>query len=339
MNIIGYDFLGVDSVDGIRYAWQCDQYTNYVESAAFINRSKGVNENVCGYTTSVSAGCILRHQGMPCSFCRTGNVLPFGRLLTYKEITLQNVFMVLTDIVCDDHPELKEKEREFAYMGQGEPGYSYTQVRKAIELTNDVMEELGQKVCRHVFATCGIPEAIECYKNDLKNYFTKRVTLHLSLHSYTDRDVLMPVNKLYPIEESISLMKDIQSISGEKPCIGILLFNHFSSKSGVNDYTNHIKNIESILSLLNPENFRLSFCEYNPISEISVSEQYPSENIQMIMDKVRNEGYEAKFFSSFGREKQSACGMLGGKKPDHLASNKWALLYERTKKMIDECSK
>lgn len=338
MKIVGYDVLGESTIDGLRYAWKCDEYLNYVESAAFINRSKGKIEDICGYTTSVSVGCILRIQGMPCSFCRTGNVLPFGRLLSYKEIAQQNVFMVLTDMMCEEYSELKNKEREFAYMGQGEPGLSYAQVRMAIELTNKIMQKLNQKVCRHIFATCGIPEAIQCYKNDVVNFFTQRVTLHLSLHSFECRNSLMPINIVYPIEESIRLMEDICGKTGEKPCVGILLFNRFSSVSGIREYTNEVDNIISILNLLSPDNFRLSFCEYNPIPEISYSEIYPSDKAKRIVQMALERGYEAKYFSSFGHEKQSACGMLGGKEPDHLASQKWENLNKMAWELVEKYS-
>ena len=91
MNILGYDLLGNQVCEGIRYAWKISNGSRYVESAAFINKTKGVESEVCGYTTSVSAGCLLRAQGIPCTFCATGNELPFSRLLTSKEIALQNV--------------------------------------------------------------------------------------------------------------------------------------------------------------------------------------------------------------------------------------------------------
>lgn len=339
MKIVGYDLLGEDTIDGLRFAWKCDSLVNYVESAAFINRSKGKRENICGYTTSVSAGCILRAQGVPCTFCRTGNVLPYGRLLTCKEIAQQNVFMVLADMLCEEHPELKNKEREFAYMGQGEPGFSYPQVRLAIEITNQIMDELGQKVCRHVLATCGIPEAIKCYMDDVESFFSKKVTLHLSLHSLHDRDMLMPINSIYPIQESISLMKDIRKKTGEKPCIGIMLFHNFSAKNKVHNYTNDVSKVLPILELLNPDDFRLSFCEYNPIEEIGKSEPYCYDEAMKIIEFVQERGFEAKYFSSFGREKKSACGMLGGKEPDNIASQKWEELNLRSVELVNKYMK
>ena len=61
ISIVGYDILGNGS-EGLRYAWWGDRFLPYVESAAFSNRSKGKCENISGYTTSVSSGCILKAQ-------------------------------------------------------------------------------------------------------------------------------------------------------------------------------------------------------------------------------------------------------------------------------------
>ena len=333
LNIIGYDLLGKGN-EGIRYAWGNDRFKNYVESAAFTNRSKGKDEGICGYTTSESSGCVLRTMGQQCLFCRTGNNLPFGGFLSYKEIAKQNVFMVLTDMYCTDHPELANKEREFAYMGQGEPGYSYSQVRMAIELTNSIMKDLGQKVHRHIFATCGILEAIKSYVDDIKNFYTEKVTLHLSLHAANERSLLMPINTTYPLNELISIINTVYDISQEKPCVGIMLFNQFSPKGKEFTYTNSLENVIEILERLDAKKCRLSFCEYNPSSELGSAEEYPSIKITQLLDHASAMGFEAKFFSSFGAEKQTACGMLGGKDPERKVLNKWIELEKVANELI-----
>ena len=333
LNIIGYDLLE-NGNEGIRYAWGNARFKNYIESAAFISRSKGKDENICGYTTSVSSGCVLRTMGQQCLFCRTGNNLPFRGFLSYKEIAKQNVFMVLTDMYCNDHPELANKKREFAYMGQGEPGYSYSQVRMAIELTNSIMNALGQKVHRHIFATCGIPEAIKNYADDIKNYYSEKVTLHLSLHASNERSLLMPINTVYPLNEVISVVNTIYDINKEKPCIGIMLFNKFRPKGKEFAYTNSLENVIEILKQLDPQKCRLSFCEYNPSPELGNAEEYPSTKITQLLDYASTMGFEAKFFSSFGAEKQTACGMLGGKKPEKSAPKKWIELEKMANELI-----
>lgn len=334
LDICGYDLLGTDSITGMRYAWESPRFKNYVESASFINRSKGKREDISGYTTSVSSGCVLRTMRSSCMFCRTGKLLSFGGYLTYKEIAKQNVFMVLSDIYCTDHPELANKQREFAYMGQGEPGFSYIQVRLAIELTNKIMKKLGQKVYRHVFSTCGVPEAIVNYKKDVRDYYTQKVTMHFSLHATNDRHLLMPIDKTYPYKESIHELSNIVDLTGEKPCVGILLFNHFKPRGRNIDYSNSLNNIKAILDELDPEKVRLSFCEYNSSEELGIAEVYPESSIIEIKKLVTERGFEAKFFSSYGKEKQSACGMLGGKTPDNIPSAKWMELNELAEELI-----
>ena len=253
IKIEGYDILGKVQPEGIRFAWKGSRFGNLIESAAFNKRTKLGGEAICAYTTSVSAGCILHSQDVPCVFCRTGNVLPFGGVLTYKEIAKQNVFMVLADLHCDDHPELANRSREFAYMGQGEPGLSYAQVRLAIELTNQAMKKLGQTVYRHIFATSGIPEAIIAFKDDIKNYYSERVTLHLSLHAADKRDLLMPINRLYPLKEVLKHADEVSDLTGERTCVGIMLFWNFKPRGNDFQYSNNVENVVSILDMLDPD--------------------------------------------------------------------------------------
>lgn len=333
LKIRGYDLLE-NGKDGIRYVWGSEQFKHYIESAAFPNRSKGKNENICGYTTSVSSGCILRQLGKQCLFCRTGNNLPFGGFLTYKDIAKQNVFMVLTDMYCGDHPELAHKDREFAYMGQGEPGFSYSQVRLAIELTNTIMRELNQKVYRHVFATCGIPEAIKNYMDDLRHFYTEKVTLHFSLHATCQRSRIMPIDSIYSFRESLSLLNGVYDISGEKPCVGIMLFNQFRPKGKDFTYSNTMDEVSELLCFLDPQKCRLSFCEYNPSQELGEAAEYPQNEAHRLLTSASDMGFEVKLFSSFGRAKQAACGMLGAREPDKGVSDKWKDLEKLADQLI-----
>ena len=336
MIIIGYDHLGQQKPEGLRFAWGDARLKNLVESAAFNTRSKLRGEEICAYTTSVSAGCILRSQRESCVFCRTGRVLPFGGLLSAQEIAKQNVFMVLADMHCDDLPELRGRPREFAYMGQGEPGYSYSRLRHAIEITNRVMKQLNQTVSRHIFSTSGIPEAIQAYKNDLKGFFTEKVTLHLSLHAAGYRSQLMPVNQKYPLLEVLKQTDDLYALTDEKVCVGIMLFWNFKAKGTVRSYSSTVDNVSQLLSLLTPDRYRLSFCEFNPSPEIGNADIYPETEAQRLLQLAKERGFEAKLFSSFGRDEQTACGMLGGKLPSHIASEKWKKLDAMADRLIEE---
>lgn len=335
MSINGYDFLGAEGNDGIRFAWKYDNKKQLLESAAFPQHRKGSQDNICGYTTSVSLGCILRVLGYPCKFCRTGTLLDYVDTLSAFDIAKQNIFMVLTDMYCSEHKNLQKSSREFAYMGQGEPGYSYSQIREAIKITDYVMEQLGQTVYRHIVSTSGIPEMISAFKDDLKNgYFTKRVTLHFSLHSASQRKLIMPIEKKYPFPIVLRVMSDIYTLSGEKPCIGIMLFKDYFPYGSNQAISNELSEIKNILKHINPEEFRLSFCEFNDSTDVGKSDKYSSEAALSVLDYTLSKGYEAKLFSSFGKEKSTACGMLGGKLPEKLVGSKWLTLEKEAEKLI-----
>ena len=219
-------------------------------------------------------------------------------------------------------------------MGQGEPGLSYTQVRLAIELTNQAMHSLGQTVHRHIFATSGVPESIEALKDDIKNYYTQRVTLHFSLHATEGRELLMPVEKHWSYLESLYAMKDMYNLTGEKPCVGILLFNRFQPNSKRFSYSNKFDGIKKILAELDPQKYRLSFCTYNAADDICSCEPYPSDVADAVLSYAQEQGFDAKLFSSYGQEKQTACGTLGGKTADHEPSEKWIALEKEVEVLI-----
>lgn len=339
INIKGYDLLDKGN-DGVRYAWEWNGKPFLLESAAFPQKSKGKEEGISGYTTSVSMGCILRHFGLACRFCRTGTQITYSGMLTPFDIAKQNVLMVLTDMNCSDKTFLRNCAREFAYMGQGEPGYSYAQVRLAIRLTDIIMKELKQDVYRHIVATSGIPEMIEAYKSDMRNqYFDSRVTIHFSLHATNNRSYIMPINRLYPYDYCLDALSDIVEITGEKPCVGIMLFNHYIPKGGSNEYSNSVKNLSEIAKQLDYKKIRVSLCEFNDSIDVGTAEYFSEQECLEIINLFIDLGFEAKLFSSFGKEENTACGMLGGKQPSKEAGYKWLELDEQADSLINNAIK
>ena len=68
---------------------------------------------------------------------------------------------------------------EFAYMGQGEPGFNYPAVRQSILLTDCAMSKIDQNVSRHIISTCGIYDFIPSLISDIScGCFKNKVTLH-----------------------------------------------------------------------------------------------------------------------------------------------------------------
>ena len=337
IQLLGFDLLGKDGHDGTRYAWKCDRFTYLLESAAFRNKTKGFEEKISGYTTSVSLGCILKHMGVACKFCRTGRLLPFSTLLSAKEIARQNVLMVLLDMQSKDE-EREKKAREFAYMGQGEPGGSYVQLRQAIKITDRVLKKLGQVTYRHIISTAGINEMLWAFEHDLEtHYFESRVTIHYSLHGTRRRSEIMPLNKIYPYEESLKLLKRISEAAGEKTCLGVLLLNKFCLDSASGSYKTEKEDLDIVLNQIDNQYFRFSLCEYNSENDdIGIADVYPEKEAQELFDYIRNRGFEVKMFSSFGKKEKTACGMLGGQQPKFAADKAWNELEMYAESLIDE---
>lgn len=337
IKLLGYDLLGHCGTEGTRYAWKASERTPLLESASFINKSKGKKEHISGYTTSVSMGCILKPLGYACKFCRTGAVLPYTDMLSAYDIAKENIFMVLMDMKNPYNINSKYNQREFAYMGQGEPGYSYAQLRLAIKITDYAMKVLEQQVYRHIISTSGIPEMIYAVTNDIKNhYFDSKITLHYSLHSTTARDKLMPINRKYPYQDVLNALRGFSTLTGEKVCIGFLLLNDFSCKNSNFTYTTSVDDIDILLDTIESENFRISLCEYNSSTDVGNCKLFSCEKAKEILQYIKDRGYEVKLFSSFGQKENAACGLLGGQKPQNLITEEIIALEKYSDDLVKE---
>lgn len=337
---VGFSHLGQVNADGIRYVWQLRDNAPYIESAAFRARAKiltsEADRHISAYTTSVSGGCALTAAKMPCRFCRTGNTLRFSGPLSAKEIALQNVFMVLSDMEQTGQAAASNP-REFAYMGQGEPGYSYPQLREAIRITDKAMCALGQKVHRHLLATCGVTEMIDAFMSDLENnYFNgTRVTFHYSLHATRDRASVMPIENMYSYRNVIQRLPRLCELTGEKPCVGVLLFKNYRNGNSPQTHSTDMKEIENIAAELDPAVCRISLCEFNPCDSVGVNGEISQAEAAQLTAMLEDRGFEVKLFASFGRQENTACGLLGGAAPDIRADDQILERYHRALAIID----
>lgn len=328
MDLLGYDKL---CEGGIRFVWKDRNYKQLIESASFESKTRNIEQPISGYTTSVSMGCILKSMGYECKFCRTGKKLQFYKLLSAYDIAKQNILMVLVD----KKNNLK-KQREFAYMGQGEPGYSYIQLRQAIRITDYVMNQLDEVVYRHIISTSGVAEMIDALADDLeRGYFDSRITLHFSLHNITDRNILMPINQIYSYESLIDKMIKVSKITDEKICIGILLLNKFSPKGYKNNFTLNKDEMMKIVSAFDKKFFRFSFCEFNESIEVGKADMFVEKDAMALVDLAKNIGYDVKLFSSFGKKENAACGMLGGAFPEKYIDEDYSDIEKYADELIE----
>lgn len=193
----------VSNHEGVKYIWEKDSYS--VESMTInpkvtekLDGEK--DENTSTYVISTSIGCSLSSK---CQYksCETGKNNDIMMPLSAENIALQCIFMALYDIkYCRNHPEVQNHKREFAFQGQGEPGYHFDAIKEAILMNDIAMQKLNQKVSRYIISTCEIQEmtfletdcvqdagdstirafnkAIELL-NDVKKEYQKNVKNHL----------------------------------------------------------------------------------------------------------------------------------------------------------------
>jgi len=322
----GYSLLGARGEQGILYAWSFGKTNGHpIESAAF-NQRVAINptesdKTTSSYTTSISAGCILQPSGLSCRFCHTGR-LPFKGNMTPAEIALQNVFMVITDMTCTNFEAVRSHSREFAYMGHGEPGLAYLQVREAIRITDDSMAMLRQPIRRHLISTCGVPEMIDSLAKDIASkFFRSRVTLHFSMHAENGRKELMPIDSIYPYASVIRSLSAFYDATGEKPSVAVLLFDHFKPKGGRRTFTMDERQFSGILNTLDPMKHRISLCVPNITNTIGKDQGVSAVTSKRFLAMASEKGFEAKEFASFGIRENAGCGMLHGRQPAKSASD------------------
>lgn len=310
--ICGYKLLGGLGTDGIKYIWE--KQNNHIESLAFNRRLKmdssiPEDETTSAYTISTSIGCELSTRKLQCKFCETGTK-DFRGNLKAEDIALQCIFMAKYDGNCPSYPQVRNNMREFAFMGQGEPGYNYLAIREAIMLTDYAMEIIDQKVSRYIISSCGIVDFMPALIQDIKNkFFKNKVTVHFSLHAIGDeRSVLMPVNDESHYREFIKYCEMLYQVCGEKIGVGILMFDEYQTSDG-KKYTLTPQKLEEILDLLNKDVFRIDLCTVNKTSTGS-QRQLSNEKARELLNVVKERGYEGKLFTSFGDSERSGCGML-----------------------------
>jgi adenine C2-methylase RlmN of 23S rRNA A2503 and tRNA A37 len=250
---------------------------------------------------------------------------------------MQNVFMVMSDIDQSIHDPAANNLREFAYMGQGEPGFSYTQLRQAIRVTDQAMYLLNQKVYRHILATSGVVEMVDALIFDLQNNFfgETRVTFHYSLHATQRRTDVMPINELYDFKDIIRRLPILQNLTGEKPCVGVLIFKDYCNKNNPQHYYTNEDEIERMANLLNPEICRISLCEFNPCDNIGTNSVVSHDEASRLVKKLEIKGFEVKLFASFGKQENTACGLLGGTMPDQPADETILSRYSKASSIIE----
>ncbi|MFA6807983.1 MAG: 23S rRNA (adenine(2503)-C(2))-methyltransferase RlmN [Eubacteriales bacterium] len=236
--------------------------------------------------------CVSTQVGCPvgCSFCATG-MDGFRRNLTVGEITGQVLEIV---------HRMKKKDADFrvtnvVFMGMGEPFLNYDVVMKAIKLLN---AENGQNIGmrRMTISTSGVvPKIIELAKDN------SQVGLAVSLHSAKDstRDLLVPMNRRYPLDKLIEACKIYSLATGRRVTFEMALNNENSSR----------EEAELLVKLLKGMLAHVNIIPVNPVVGSSVKRP-AREKMQMFKKIVEAGNISVSVRVEKGTDIDAACGQL-----------------------------
>src|SRR5262249_41687330 len=242
------------------------------------------SENRQTICISTQAGCAV-----DCQFCMTAQ-LGLIRNLTPGEILAQ-VLLPLTE-----HGPTLTPQTNVVLMGQGEPLLNYDHVMSAMRI---LLDQSGVGLApKHVtLSTSGIVPGIEKLAKE-----PRRPKLAISLNASTDaqRDVLMPINKKYPLAKLLAACRDFPRGSREYITFEYVLLG------GVNDSKEDARRVARLLADLG--RVKVNLIPWNPGS---LPYREPTESSIETFHKILLEkGVPAFTRYSRGRDVMAACGQL-----------------------------
>jgi 23S rRNA (adenine2503-C2)-methyltransferase len=244
----------------------------------------------------VGALCVSNQVGctLNCSFCHTGTQA-LVRNLTAAEIVAQ------VQIAKDDLAEWPSDKEDrllsnIVFMGMGEPLYNLGQVADAIEIISD-NEGIGISRRRITVSTSGVVPQLEALGDKTQ------AMLAISLHATNDalRDVLVPLNKKYPLEQLIAGIRAYPGLSNARR----VTFEYVMLK-GVND---SMADAKALVKMLKGIPAKINLIPFNPWpgSQYECSDW---EQIEKFSEIVFNAGYASPVRTPRGRDILAACGQL-----------------------------
>lgn len=236
---------------------------------------------------SSQVGCAL-----DCAFCSTARQ-GFNRNLSVAEIIGQ---------VWIAARELGSPPSNVVMMGMGEPLANFDAVVTAMNIMQDDLAYMVSKY-RVTISTSGIVPAL------MKLREISDVSLAVSLHAPDNalRDLLVPINRKYPLEELIPACREF--VRGDKRR---KVTWEYVMLDGVNDSLQHAK---ALIRLLEGTPSKVNLIPFNPFpgTRFTVS---PPERVEAFRMRLKRSGIIATTRKTRGDDIDAACGQLVGKVRD-----------------------
>ena len=237
---------------------------------------------------SSQAGCAVG-----CPFCATGE-LGFGRDLEVAEIV---------DQVRVASRGLAAKGRRLTnivFMGMGEPLLNLDRVLAAIEALND-RHRFGLGARHITVSTSGVVPGIRRL-----TALGPQFTLAVSLHAARDplRDVLVPLNRRWPVGEVVAAARDHATATGRRISYEVTMIG------GVNDTDDDAR---AMGELLRGDHAHVNLIPMNPVAHTPWTAS-PMAVIEHFASTLRAAGIETTIRRNRGQEMGAACGQLAAER-------------------------
>ncbi len=249
--------------------------------------------------------CISSQVGcsLTCSFCHTGTQ-KLVRNLTSEEILSQ--LLLARDRLGDfpDRdvpvgamvPSSDRKITNVVMMGMGEPLYNFEEVKRALLIASDG-DGLSLSKRRITLSTSGVVPEIYRTGEEIG------VMLAISLHAVRDelRDMLVPINKKYPLKDLIAACRAYPGLSNARR----ITFEYVMLK----DVNDSLEDAKGLVQLLKGIPAKINLIPFNP---------WPGTNyqcsdwaqIEKFADFINQAGYASPIRTPRGRDILAACGQL-----------------------------
>lgn len=246
-------------------------------------------ETVLIPTKTRSTICISTQAGCKfgCRFCASG-IGGWTRNLEPAEILAQVRYM-----------KKKANERPLShivFMGVGEPLDNYDNLLKAIRIINS-KEGINIGARRITISTCGvIPKIMKLAGEGLQ------LELAISLHgsSNDSRDVLMPVNRKYPVKDLIEAAREYNKATKRQITFEYILIQNVTCTD---------QSARELKKLLQGLLCKMNLIPYNKVEEF---DHNPPTHAEMVsfQEQLRQYGVHATVRRPRGRDVGAACGQL-----------------------------
>ncbi len=246
---------------------------NLIESVAIPQDNRNT------FCISTQVGCKFK-----CKFCASG-AFGFKRNLEVSEILNQVLFL-----------KQFKQPTNIVFMGIGEPLDNYENVLKAIRIINS-KEAFNIGARRITISTCGIiPGIKKLMKENLQ------VELSVSLHASDNktRDLLLPINKTYPLEKLIDVCREYYKRTKRQVTFEYVLIKDLNCrKIDADNLAELLVGFDAKINLI-------------PCNEVKEPGFLPPNKLDVLFFKqaLMDTGLKVTLRKERGRDIEAACGQL-----------------------------